>query len=90
MKRLKTRLFPTLYTMKGTDRIRKLTPKISNRCQLNCLNYFRDKLEDYSRDQEYRDGFYYEHYGKYIAKKYRLEFSTLRKILSTFVNCLHF
>lgn len=35
------------------------------------LSAYRDKLEDYSRDQEYRDGFYYEHYGKYIAKKYR-------------------
>jgi hypothetical protein len=32
------------------------------------LSAYRDKLESYNRDLQYRDGYYYDHYGRFMVK----------------------
>ncbi|KAL7632348.1 UNVERIFIED_CONTAM: hypothetical protein RMT77_017351 [Armadillidium vulgare] len=35
------------------------------------LAAYRDKLENYQRDLKFRDGYYHEHFGRYIVRNFR-------------------
>ncbi|XP_021965269.1 carbohydrate sulfotransferase 8 isoform X2 [Folsomia candida] len=76
--------YPRLSSKVMTHRIRDSKTFVVVRDPFErILSAYRDKLESYERDLEYRDGYYYDHYGRFMVKDEKTgmtgNFTTTRK-----------